>query len=82
VKEKLLTLWNDKKYENAVKLMSLEIKHAGGLKRAVEEIEFFVNLQGNLDRFVPFLLYLSSSLFHLEWNRKNKTQTSASLSST
>jgi hypothetical protein len=34
--------------------MSFEIKHAGGLKQAVEEIEFFVKLQGNFDRFTPF----------------------------
>jgi hypothetical protein len=34
--------------------MSLEMKHAGGLRRAVEEIEFFVHLNGDLDRYAPF----------------------------
>ena len=34
--------------------MSLEMKYAGGIKRAIEEIEFFVELNGNLDRFAPF----------------------------
>ncbi|CAF4024725.1 unnamed protein product [Rotaria sp. Silwood1] len=34
--------------------MSLEMKHAGGVRRAVEEIEFFINLNGDLDRYTPF----------------------------
>ncbi|CAF1034354.1 unnamed protein product [Didymodactylos carnosus] len=59
VTNKLLTLWSDAKYEKAAQLMSLEMKHAGGLKRAVEEIEFFVNLHGDLDRFAPFQSTLS-----------------------
>jgi hypothetical protein len=54
VTNKVLILWMDTTYEKTVAQMSLEMKHAGGLKRAVEEIEFFVKLDGNLDRFVPF----------------------------
>ncbi len=54
VEDKLLILWTDKSYEQAARIMSLEMKHAGGVKRAVEEIRFFVNLNGNLDRYAPF----------------------------
>lgn len=54
VMTKLLTLWTDVSCEKALQLMSLEMKHAGGVKRAVEEIEFFVHLRGDLDRFAPF----------------------------
>ncbi|CAF1462062.1 unnamed protein product [Didymodactylos carnosus] len=56
---KISALWMNVTYEKAVRLMSLEMKHAGGLKRAVEEIEFFVNLDGDLDRFTPFQSTLS-----------------------
>ena len=59
VTNKLLSIWNNDRYQRETKLMSLEMKHAGGLKRAVEEIEFFVNLNGNLDRFAPFQSTLS-----------------------
>ncbi|CAF1386389.1 unnamed protein product [Rotaria sordida] len=51
---KLLTMWRNSTYEKAARIMSLEIKHAGGVKRAVEEIEFFVRSNGDLDRYVPF----------------------------
>jgi hypothetical protein len=54
VTNKMLELWMDVTYEKAARRMSLEMKHAGGVKRAVEEIEFFVNLDGNLDRFAAF----------------------------
>jgi hypothetical protein len=54
VTNKVFILWMDTTYEKTVAQMSLEMKHVGGLKRAVEEIEFFVKLDGNLDRFVPF----------------------------
>jgi hypothetical protein len=54
VTTQLLALTNDRTFEKAVNLMSIEIKHAGGLKRAVEEIEFFVNIYPNFDRFKPF----------------------------
>ncbi|CAF3468801.1 unnamed protein product [Rotaria sp. Silwood1] len=54
VTKKLLIMWKNTTYEKAVQMMSLEMKHAGGVKRAVEEIEFFVNVNGNLDRYVPF----------------------------
>ncbi|CAF4149438.1 unnamed protein product [Adineta steineri] len=49
-----MTLWMNGTHENAVKFMSLEMKYAGGTKRAVEEIEFFVKLNGDLDRFESF----------------------------
>ncbi|CAF1144648.1 unnamed protein product [Didymodactylos carnosus] len=52
-------LWMNETYEKAARLMSLEIKHSGGLKRAVEEIEFFVHLGGDLGRFAPFQSTLS-----------------------
>ncbi|CAF1289909.1 unnamed protein product [Adineta steineri] len=68
VKTKALILWMDATYEKTVTQMSLEMKHAGGLKRAVEEIEFFVKLDGNLDRFVPFqstLWFYQRSMFDL-----------------
>ena len=52
--ESMLALWTQTKYKKAATLMSLEMKHAGGVRRAVEEIEFFVQLEGNLDRFAPF----------------------------
>ncbi|CAF1185338.1 unnamed protein product [Rotaria sordida] len=51
---KLLTMWRNSTYEKVARIMSLEIKHAGGVKRAVEEIEFFVRSNGDLDRYVPF----------------------------
>jgi glucuronosyltransferase len=54
VTTKLMNIWRNESYREMVKIMSLEMKHAGGLKRAVEEIEFFVNLKGNLDRYAPF----------------------------
>jgi hypothetical protein len=54
VTSKISDIWMNVAYEKAARAMSLEIKHAGGVKRAVEEIEFFVNLDGNLDRFAPF----------------------------
>ncbi len=54
VTTKLATLWKNISYEKAVRIMSLEMKHAGGLRRAVEEIEFFVHLNGDLDRYAPF----------------------------
>ena len=59
VMNKVLILWKDVSYEKAAQLMSLEMKHAGGVKRAVEEIELFVHLHGNLDRFAPFQSTLS-----------------------
>lgn len=54
VTTKLTDIWQNGIYEETVRLMSLEGKHAGGLKRAVEEIEFLVELKGDLDRFAPF----------------------------
>ena len=54
VTNKVLNLWTNVVYERAAQQLSLEMKHAGGVKRAVEEIEFFVNLNGDLDRFIPF----------------------------
>ncbi|CAF1062263.1 unnamed protein product [Didymodactylos carnosus] len=51
---KLATMWRNSTYEKAVRIMSAEMKHAGGVRRAVEEIEFLVNLNGNLDRYAPF----------------------------
>jgi hypothetical protein len=41
-------------YEKAAARMSLEMRYAGGLQRVVEETEFFVELDGDLDRFLPF----------------------------
>ncbi|CAF1137327.1 unnamed protein product [Rotaria sordida] len=54
VTDNVMTLWMNETYENAANLMSLEMKYAGGTKRAVQEIEFFVELKGDLDRFTPF----------------------------
>lgn len=54
VQEKLSKLWSNITYQQAVKQISLEMKHAGGVKKAVAEIEFFVQLNGNFDRFIPF----------------------------
>ncbi|CAF1257169.1 unnamed protein product [Didymodactylos carnosus] len=55
VTTKLSIMWrNAATYKKAVRIMSLEMKHAGGLRRAVEEIEFLVNLDGDLDRYAPF----------------------------
>ena len=51
---KLLTMWRNSSYERAVRLMSLEMKYAGGVKRAVEEIELLINSNGNIDRYEPF----------------------------
>jgi UDP:flavonoid glycosyltransferase YjiC (YdhE family) len=59
VTSKILDLWMNVAYEKAAREMSLEMNHAGGVKRAVEEIEFFVNLDGDLDRFAPFQSTLS-----------------------
>jgi UDP:flavonoid glycosyltransferase YjiC (YdhE family) len=54
VTSKISDIWMNVAYEKAARGMSLEMKHAGGVKRAVEDIEFFVNLDGNLDHFAPF----------------------------
>jgi glucuronosyltransferase len=54
VTTKLLKIWENDSYQKMIKIMSMEMKHAGGLKRAVEEIEFLVHLKGNLDRYAPF----------------------------
>ncbi|CAF3722136.1 unnamed protein product, partial [Rotaria sp. Silwood1] len=54
VTNKILALWMNITFEKAARLMSMEMKYAGGVKKAVEEIEFFVNLDGDLDRFAPF----------------------------
>jgi hypothetical protein len=54
VTRKLSNIWKDDTYQKMVRMMSLEMKHAGGLKQAVKEIEFFVELKGNLDRYAPF----------------------------
>ncbi|CAF3739341.1 unnamed protein product [Rotaria sp. Silwood1] len=54
VTTKLLTVWRNISYERAVRLMSLEMKHAGGVKKAVEDIELLVNLNGSFDRYMPF----------------------------
>ncbi len=39
--------------------MSLEMEHAGGVRQAVKKIEFFVNLNGDLNRYAPFKSTLS-----------------------
>ncbi|CAF4445712.1 unnamed protein product, partial [Rotaria sp. Silwood2] len=39
VTTKLSTMWRNTTYEQAARLMSRDMKHAGGVKRAVEEIE-------------------------------------------
>jgi UDP:flavonoid glycosyltransferase YjiC (YdhE family) len=44
VTSKILDLWMNVAYEKVAREISLEMKHAGGVKRAVEEIEFFVKL--------------------------------------
>jgi hypothetical protein len=54
VTTKLLTMWRNISYEKTARIMSLEMKHAGGVKRAVEEIELLVHLDGNLDRYATF----------------------------
>ncbi|CAF3007178.1 unnamed protein product [Rotaria sp. Silwood2] len=43
VTRKLFVMWKNTTYERAVQMISLEMKHAGGVKRAAHEIEFFVN---------------------------------------
>ena len=64
VTESMLALWTQSKYKKAATLMSLEMKNAGGVRRAVQEIEFFVQLNGNLDRYAPFQ---STLPFHQRW---------------
>ncbi|CAF4871290.1 unnamed protein product [Rotaria sp. Silwood1] len=54
VTTKLLTMWRNITYEQAVRIVSLEMKHAGGVRRAVEEMEFLVDLNGDLERYAPF----------------------------
>ncbi|CAF1264179.1 unnamed protein product [Rotaria sordida] len=54
VTTKLSTMWRNMTYEQAARLMSLEMKHAGGVKRAIEEIELLVSLNGDLSRYAPF----------------------------
>jgi hypothetical protein len=51
---KLSQIWENDNYQRTIRIMSLEMKHVGGLKQAVKEIEFLVNLNGNLDRYAPF----------------------------
>ncbi|CAF3232465.1 unnamed protein product [Rotaria sp. Silwood2] len=59
VATKLSMMWKNMTYEKAIRIMSLEMKHAGGARQAVQEIEFFVNLNGDLDRYAPFKSTLS-----------------------
>jgi hypothetical protein len=54
VQMKLNDVWTNNTYQDTIDIMSLEMKHAGGIQRAVEEIEFFTRLNGNLDRYAPF----------------------------
>ncbi|CAM4752544.1 unnamed protein product [Rotaria magnacalcarata] len=54
VQEKLSKLWLIAIYQQAVKQLSVEMKHAGGVKKAVELIEFFVEMNGTFDHFIPF----------------------------
>jgi hypothetical protein len=54
VTRKLSNIWNNDSYQKMIRIMSLEMKYAGGLKQAVKEIEFLVELEGNLDRYAPF----------------------------
>ncbi|CAF4031223.1 unnamed protein product, partial [Rotaria magnacalcarata] len=54
VTSKLFTMWENTTYVKEVQMMSLKMKHAGGVKRGVEEIEFFVNVHGDLHRYMPF----------------------------
>ncbi|CAF0780660.1 unnamed protein product [Didymodactylos carnosus] len=54
VTTKLLIMWRNSTFENAVRIMSAEMKHAGGVKQAVKEIEFLVKLNGDLNRYAPF----------------------------
>ena len=54
VTKKLTMIWQNDVYQETVRIMSLEGQHAGGMKRAMEEIEFLVKMKGNLDRFAPF----------------------------
>ena len=54
VTKKLSRMWRNNSYERAVRLLSLEMKHAGGVRRAVEEIEHLVHSNGSLDRYAPF----------------------------
>ncbi|CAF1183173.1 unnamed protein product [Adineta steineri] len=54
VTTKLKTMWRNVTYEEIVRIMSLEMKHAGGVTQAVKEIELFVSLKGDLSRYAPF----------------------------
>ncbi|CAF3500858.1 unnamed protein product [Rotaria socialis] len=54
VTSKLFTIWENATYVKVARMMSLEMKHAGGVKRGVKEIEFFVNAHGDLLRYMPF----------------------------
>ena len=54
VARKLLLMWRNDTFQNTARIISAEIKHAGGVKRAVEEIELFVKVNGNFDRYASF----------------------------
>lgn len=54
VTHRLTTMWHNASYQRAAQLMSLEMKHAGGVKQAVKEIEHLASLNGNLNRYAPF----------------------------
>ncbi|CAF1028371.1 unnamed protein product [Rotaria sordida] len=54
VTTKLSTMWKNTTYEQAARLMSLEMKHASGVKRTIEEIELLISLNGDLSRYAPF----------------------------
>ncbi|CAF4177127.1 unnamed protein product [Rotaria sordida] len=47
-------MWRNMTYEQAARLMSLEMKHASGVKRTIEEIELLISLNGDLSRYAPF----------------------------
>ncbi|CAF1127537.1 unnamed protein product [Rotaria sordida] len=54
VTTKLSAMWRNTTYEQAARLMSLEMKHASGVKRTIEEIELLISLNGDLSRYAPF----------------------------
>lgn len=54
VTRKLSIMWRNNTFQNTARIISADIKHAGGIKRAVEEIELFVKSNGNFDRYAPF----------------------------
>jgi hypothetical protein len=52
--DRLRRLWHSDTHRRAIRLISMEMKRAGGVRGAVQDIEIFVEADGDLQRETPF----------------------------